>query len=97
MALTFVLGDDEPLTLGDEDAQWLVGELMAADDASVELAREVQYARFSRQPVQTTDVQRRKLLAVLNRSSRLRSHELRALEIARHAAVSKKPPSHPPA
>ncbi len=95
VALGFSLGGDEPVTLGDEHAQWLIAELMASGPASVELAQQIQRARFSREPVETSDDQRRILLELFNRSSRPRSNDLRALEIALHGAVYTKQPSQP--
>jgi hypothetical protein len=84
--LTFVLSGINR-EIADDDTQWLISELLAANQKSGALGRQLQLAAASDQAVETSTEEKRKLLQVFARSTRPRSHELRALEIALHADV----------
>jgi hypothetical protein len=73
--------------LSGEDADWLVAELLAADEQSSLLGSRLQRAGTAAERIETSMDEKRTLLKIFERSTRPRSHELRALEIALHADV----------
>ena len=85
-SLVFVF-EDVDRAISDEEARWLFAELLAADDASNALASRLEEAHGKGECVETTLEEKRKLVQLFERSTRARSHDLRALEIALHAAV----------
>jgi hypothetical protein len=93
MRLVFAFPDVER-NIFDDDAEWLLGELLAADPAAVALAERLQEAHPTGKPIKTTPAEKRKLLRIFERSTRPRSHDLRAFEVALHAAAFSE--HHPP-
>ncbi len=85
-SLVFVF-EDVDRAISEEEARWLFAELLAADDASNALASHLEEAHSKGECVETTLEEKRKLVQLFERSTRARSHDLRALEIALHAAV----------
>jgi hypothetical protein len=86
MRLVFAFsGADREIT--GEDAQWLIAELLAANEQSSALGKRLQGAAATTEVIETSTEEKRRLLQVFERSTRPRSHELRALEIALHAEV----------
>jgi len=85
-SLVFVF-EDVDRAISEEEARWLFAELLAADDASNALASHLEEAHGKGECVETTLEEKRKLVQLFERSTRARSHDLRALEIALHAAV----------
>jgi hypothetical protein len=73
--------------IADEDAQWLIAELLAANEESSALGKRLQHAATTAEIIETSTEDKRRLLQVFERSTRPRSHELRALEIALHAEL----------
>ena len=83
--VVFAVGEEErPLT--DENAQWLIEELMASDkEECATIAARLQRARFTHERVELTHNEGRHLLPLFERSTRPRSIDLRAFEVALYA------------
>jgi hypothetical protein len=86
MRLVFAFPDIERSISG-EDAEWLLSELLTANQNSVALAERLKVEQAADEPIKTSSIEKRTLLRIFERSTKPRSHDLRALEVAMYSAA----------